>query len=100
VREQARIDIHCEVPRVDYDKLTSDRLGEPSEAVRDRVEAACASTATRVIPRVDAAGKALLLARCFTATRCRSHAPRSVWAVGVAHERAGVYPIVLNRPAS
>jgi magnesium chelatase family protein len=35
-----RIDIHAEVPRVDYDKLTSDRLGEPSEAVRDRVEAA------------------------------------------------------------
>ena len=35
-----RIDIHCEVPRVDYDKLSSDTLGEPSEAVRDRVEAA------------------------------------------------------------
>jgi len=29
-----RIDIHVEVPRVDYDKLTSDRLGEPSEAIR------------------------------------------------------------------
>jgi magnesium chelatase family protein len=28
------------VPRVDYDKLTSDRLGEPSEAVWARVEAA------------------------------------------------------------
>jgi magnesium chelatase family protein len=25
---------------VDYDKLASDRLGEPSEAVRERVEAA------------------------------------------------------------
>jgi magnesium chelatase family protein len=35
-----RIDIHAEVPRVDYDKLTSDRLGEPSDAVRGRVEAA------------------------------------------------------------
>jgi magnesium chelatase family protein len=35
-----RIDIHAEVPRVDYDKLTSERLGEPSEAVRARVEAA------------------------------------------------------------
>jgi predicted ATPase with chaperone activity len=35
-----RIDIHAEVPRVDYDKLTSNRLGEPSEAVRERVEAA------------------------------------------------------------
>jgi magnesium chelatase family protein len=35
-----RIDIHIEVPRVDVDKLTADRLGEPSEAIRARVEAA------------------------------------------------------------
>jgi magnesium chelatase family protein len=35
-----RIDIHVEVPRVDYEKLSSDRLGEPSAAVRKRVEAA------------------------------------------------------------
>jgi magnesium chelatase family protein len=35
-----RIDIHVEVPRVDYDKLTSERLGEPSEAIRARVERA------------------------------------------------------------
>ncbi|HUT21244.1 MAG TPA: ATP-binding protein, partial [Anaerolineae bacterium] len=35
-----RFDIHIEVPRVDYDKLTSDRLGEPSEQIRGRVEAA------------------------------------------------------------
>jgi magnesium chelatase family protein len=35
-----RIDIHAEVPRVDYEKLSSDRLGEPSRAVRARVEAA------------------------------------------------------------
>jgi magnesium chelatase family protein len=35
-----RIDIHIEVPRVDYAKLTDSRLGEPSEAVRARVEAA------------------------------------------------------------
>ena len=35
-----RIDIHIEVPPVDYDKLSSDRLGEPSEAIRARVEAA------------------------------------------------------------
>ena len=35
-----RIDIHVEVPRVDYDKLSSDKLGEPSTAVRERVEAA------------------------------------------------------------
>jgi magnesium chelatase family protein len=35
-----RIDIHVEVPRVDYQKLTDDRLGEPSEAIRARVEQA------------------------------------------------------------
>jgi magnesium chelatase family protein len=35
-----RIDIHVEVPRVDYDKLTAERLGEPSEVIRARVEAA------------------------------------------------------------
>ncbi len=35
-----RIDIHIEVPRVDYDKLTDDRQGEPSADIRARVEAA------------------------------------------------------------
>jgi magnesium chelatase family protein len=35
-----RIDIHVEVPRVEYDKLTDDRRGEPSAAIRARVEAA------------------------------------------------------------
>jgi magnesium chelatase family protein len=35
-----RIDIHVEVPRVDFAKLTDDRLGETSELVRERVEAA------------------------------------------------------------
>jgi len=40
------IDIHVEVPRVEYDrvlsyargKLADDRLGEPSAAIRERVE--------------------------------------------------------------
>jgi magnesium chelatase family protein len=35
-----RIDIHIEVPPVDYEKLSSDRLGEPSDAIRGRVEGA------------------------------------------------------------
>jgi len=34
-----RIDIHVEVPRVDYQKLSSDRLGESSEVIRAWVEA-------------------------------------------------------------
>ena len=33
-----RIDIHIQVPRVDYEKLSGDRLGEKSEAIRARVE--------------------------------------------------------------
>ncbi len=35
-----RIDIHIEVPRVDYQKLSSDRLGESSAEIRQRVEKA------------------------------------------------------------
>jgi magnesium chelatase family protein len=35
-----RIDIHVEVPRVNYEKLSDNRLGESSEQVRARVEAA------------------------------------------------------------
>jgi len=35
-----RIDIHIEVPRVDYEKLSNDRLGESSESIRKRVQAA------------------------------------------------------------
>jgi magnesium chelatase family protein len=31
-----RIDIHIEVPRVEYEKLSDDRLGEPSAAIRKR----------------------------------------------------------------
>ena len=35
-----RIDIHAEVPRVDFDKLADDRLGETSSSIRERVESA------------------------------------------------------------
>lgn len=35
-----RIDIHIEVPRVDYEKLNGDRMGESSNAIRARVQAA------------------------------------------------------------
>jgi magnesium chelatase family protein len=35
-----RIDIHVDVPRVNYDKLTSERLGESSATIRERVAAA------------------------------------------------------------
>ena len=35
-----RIDIHIEVPRVDCEKLSGDRLGESSETIRARVQSA------------------------------------------------------------
>ncbi len=35
-----RIDIHINVPRVEFEKLSNDRLGEPSEKIRQRVERA------------------------------------------------------------
>ena len=42
-----RIDIHVEVPRVPFDKLSSQRTGEPSATVRERVEAARATQRER-----------------------------------------------------
>jgi magnesium chelatase family protein len=48
-----RIDIHIEVPRVDYQKLTDERMGERSAALRGRVERA------REIQRRRFAGTAL-----------------------------------------
>jgi len=35
-----RIDIYVEVPRVDYEKLSGDRLGESSASIRKRVQIA------------------------------------------------------------
>lgn len=42
-----RIDIHLEVPRIDYEQLADRRAGEPSGAIRARVEAARAVQAAR-----------------------------------------------------
>lgn len=35
-----RIDLHLDVPRVDFEKLTAERRGEPSDVIRQRVETA------------------------------------------------------------
>lgn len=35
-----RIDIHIEVPRVDYEKLSGNKISETSESIRNRVQAA------------------------------------------------------------
>lgn len=42
-----RVDIFVEVPHVDYEKLTDERLGEKSEVVRARVQAARATQQKR-----------------------------------------------------
>jgi len=47
-----RFDIHMDVPRVDYEKLASDRAGEASEAVRQRV----LSARERQLARFDGTG--------------------------------------------
>jgi magnesium chelatase family protein len=46
-----RVDIHVDVPRVDFKKLTSKHRGEPSEAVRCRVEKARRVQEARLLPR-------------------------------------------------
>jgi magnesium chelatase family protein len=75
-----RIDIHVDVPRVDYDKLTNDQRGEFSAAIRSRVQGARARQRARfedsaltcnaemgpgevrVVCRLDDAGRALVKA--------------------------------------
>jgi magnesium chelatase family protein len=42
-----RIDIHLDVPRVEYEKLAATRIGEASRAIRGRVQAARAVQAAR-----------------------------------------------------
>ena len=48
-----RMDIHIEVPRVDYEKLSSDRLGESSADIRARVESARARQRVRFAEAVN-----------------------------------------------
>jgi magnesium chelatase family protein len=46
-----RIDIHVDVPRVDYDKLLGTERSEPSTAIRSRVEQARARQKARFVHR-------------------------------------------------
>jgi magnesium chelatase family protein len=43
-----RIDIHVEVPRVEYDKLAAKRSGESSQSIQDRVSEARRRQSTRL----------------------------------------------------
>ncbi len=71
-----RFDIHVEVPRVKYEKLSSDRLGEPSAAIRQRVCAARTSQqqrfgGTHMLANADM-GPAELRSHCALDTGCQS----------------------------
>jgi magnesium chelatase family protein len=64
-----RIDIHLEVPRVPYDKLSDDRRGEPSTVVRERVERA------RTRQRARLAGTKLAANSEMGPAELRAHCP-------------------------
>ncbi len=53
-----RIDIHLEVPRVDYDKLSDKRTSEPSATDRDRMNAAARARQTERLTDIDQVGPA------------------------------------------
>lgn len=44
-----RIDLHIDVPRIEFEKLTSTQRGEPSAQIRERVEAARICQITRFV---------------------------------------------------
>lgn len=77
-REYARtkglnsFDIEVDMPRVSYEKLTSDRLSEPTDTIRERVDRARAFL-PKVTTNLDAAGASLMKAACrqlvFTQTQ-------------------------------
>jgi magnesium chelatase family protein len=55
-----RIDIHIEVPRVDFEKLSGERTGDPSAVIRARVETARQLQRGRFLPEgPDGGGPAL-----------------------------------------
>jgi magnesium chelatase family protein len=86
-----RLDIHVEVPRVDYDKLVGDGRAEPSVTVRERVEAA------RERQRVRFAGTRLAANADMGVAEVRAHC--AVDAAGQALLRAAVAQLHLSARA-
>ena len=70
-----RIDIHVEVPRVPFQKLSDERRGEPSPAIRARVEAARARQSTRFAGAKDGQGASLTNNADMGPTEVRDHCP-------------------------
>jgi magnesium chelatase family protein len=86
-----RIDLHVEVPRVEYDKLVGDGRAEPSAAVRARVEAA------RERQRARFAGTRLAANADMGVAEVRQHC--AVDAAGQALLRAAVQQLHLSARA-
>ena len=70
-----RIDIHVEVPRVPFQKLSDERRGEPSAAIRARVEAARARQSARFANAKDGQGASLTTNADMGPTQVRDHCP-------------------------
>ena len=70
-----RIDIHVEVPRVPFQKLSDERRGEPSAAIRARVEAARAQQSARFANVKDGQGAGLTTNADMGPTQVRDHCP-------------------------
>ena len=47
-----RIDIHIELPRLEYERLSDDRLGEPSPVIRRRLPGRQRAVLTGIFPVV------------------------------------------------
>ena len=100
-----RIDIHVEVPRVEYDKLTDERLGEPSASVRARIERAREPQKARFAGRTGGpSGNVPLVCNADTLVpasqmqvwarpRCETRSPRDRASshAGAGHERLPSY---------
>jgi magnesium chelatase family protein len=70
-----RIDIHVEVPRVPFQKLSDERRGEPSAAIRARVEAARGRQSARFAGAKDGQGASLTTNADMGPTEVRDHCP-------------------------
>ena len=71
----AGVDIHVEVPRVPFQKLSDERRGEPSAAIRARVEAARARQSARFANVKDGQGASLTTNADMGPTQVRDHCP-------------------------
>ena len=70
-----RIDIHVEVPRVPFQKLSDERRGSRRRAIRGRVEAARARQSARFTNVKDGQGASLTTNADMGPTQVRDHCP-------------------------